>query len=106
MKFGELITKEPTTVLCFYYGLANNEDLNKDLRDLAARFGGATVKIDVDKNEELADALRVITLPTFLIYKDGEMALRTLKLSEVHGFLNWGITVCIRCRSDLNSTKH
>jgi len=34
------------------------------------------IKIDVEKNQELADALRVKGLPTLIIYKNGEMKWR------------------------------
>ena len=34
------------------------------------------IKIDVEKNQELAEALRVKGLPTLIIYKDGEMKWR------------------------------
>ena len=34
------------------------------------------VKIDVDKNQELADALRIKGLPTLMIYKEGQMIWR------------------------------
>ena len=48
------------------------------LRDVAAALGdkGKVIKIDVDKNQELATALRVKGLPTLMIYKDGEMVWR------------------------------
>ena len=34
------------------------------------------IKIDVEKNQELAEALRVKGLPTLIIYKNGEMKWR------------------------------
>ena len=34
------------------------------------------IKIDVDKNQELADALRIKGLPTLMIYKEGQMIWR------------------------------
>ena len=34
------------------------------------------IKIDVDKNQELADALRIKGLPTLMIYKEGQMVWR------------------------------
>ena len=48
------------------------------LRDVAAALGdkAKVIKIDVDKNEELAEALRVKGLPTLIIYKGGEMKWR------------------------------
>jgi thioredoxin 1 len=40
------------------------------IRDVAAALGdkAKVIKIDVDKNQELADALRIKGLPTLMIY--------------------------------------
>jgi thioredoxin 1 len=48
------------------------------LRDVAAALGdkARVIKIDVDKNQELAEALRVRGLPTLILYKNGEMKWR------------------------------
>jgi len=48
------------------------------LRDVAAALGdkARVIKIDIDKNKELSEALRVKGLPTLMIYKDGEMKWR------------------------------
>jgi thioredoxin 1 len=48
------------------------------LRSVAAAIGdkGKVIKIDADKNKDLADALRVTTLPTLMVYKAGEMVWR------------------------------
>ena len=48
------------------------------IRDVAAALGdkAKVVKIDVDKNQELADALRIKGLPTLMIYKEGQMIWR------------------------------
>jgi thioredoxin 1 len=48
------------------------------IRDVAAALGdkAKVIKIDVDKNQELADALRIKGLPTLMIYKDGQMVWR------------------------------
>ena len=34
------------------------------------------IKVDVDKNQELAEALRIKGLPTLMIYKEGQMIWR------------------------------
>ena len=34
------------------------------------------IKIDIDKNQELAEALKIKGLPTLMIYKDGQMIWR------------------------------
>jgi thioredoxin 1 len=48
------------------------------LRDVAAALGdkAKVIKIDVEKNGKLAEALRVRGLPTLMIYKEGEMKWR------------------------------
>ncbi|ANH59957.1 MULTISPECIES: thioredoxin family protein [Dokdonia] len=78
-KFGELIDLNIPVLLDFYTEW--NEDsvsMHPILRDVAAAVGdkGKVIKIDVDKNNELADALRIKSLPTLIIYKNGEMIWR------------------------------
>jgi thioredoxin 1 len=48
------------------------------IRDVAAALGdkAKVIKIDVDKNQELAEALRIKGLPTLMIYKEGQMVWR------------------------------
>jgi thioredoxin 1 len=78
-KFGELIDLNIPVLLDFYTDW--NEDsvsMHPILRDVAAAVGdkGKVIKIDVDKNNELAEALRIKQLPTLMIYKKGEMKWR------------------------------
>lgn len=78
-KFGELIDVEIPVLLDFYTEWNDqSEAMHLILRDVAAALGdkAKVIKIDVDKNEELAEALRVKTLPTLIIYKNGEMKWR------------------------------
>lgn len=78
-KFGELIDVEIPVLLDFYKEKNNESELmNITLRDVAAALGdkAKVIKIDVDKNQELAEALRIKTLPTLIVYKDGEMKWR------------------------------
>jgi thioredoxin len=78
-KFGELIETQIPVLLDFY---AERDDACKGmhavLRDVAAALGdkARVIKIDVEKNSELAEALRVKGLPTLMIYKNGEMKWR------------------------------
>ncbi|MFS4483973.1 thioredoxin family protein [Hyunsoonleella sp. 2307UL5-6] len=78
-KFGELIDVT-VPVLFDFYAEWNEQStaMHPVLRDVAASLGdkAKVIKIDVEKNEELADALRVKDLPTLIIYKDGEMKWR------------------------------
>lgn len=78
-KFGELINA-PIPVLIDFYTEWNEQSVSMHpvIRDVAAALGdkAKVIKIDVDKNQELADALRIKGLPTLMIYKDGQMVWR------------------------------
>jgi thioredoxin 1 len=78
-KFGELINS-PVPVLIDFYTEWNEPSvaMHPVIRDVAAALGdkAKVIKIDVDKNQELADALRIKGLPTLMIYRGGEMVWR------------------------------
>jgi thioredoxin 1 len=78
-KFGELINAEIPVLIDFYTDW--NEQsiaMHEIIRDVAAALGdkAKVIKIDVDKNQELADALRIKGVPTLMIYKSGQMMWR------------------------------
>jgi thioredoxin 1 len=78
-KFGELIDTGAPVLLCFYADWNDpSATMHPILRDVAAAMGdrAKVIKIDVEKNKELAEALRIKGLPTLTIYKDGEMVWR------------------------------
>ncbi|MFH4968508.1 thioredoxin family protein [Gaetbulibacter sp. M240] len=78
-KFGELIDVEIPVLLDFFTEWnEQSAAMHAVLRDVAAALGdkAKVIKIDVEKNQELAEALRVKTLPTLIIYKGGEMKWR------------------------------
>ncbi len=78
-KFGELIDVNIPVLLDFYTEWNDQSTaMHPALRDVAAALGDKVkvIKIDVEKNQELAEALRVKGLPTLMIYKDGEMKWR------------------------------
>lgn len=78
-KFGELIDAKVPVLLDFFTEW-NDQSVNMHqvLREVAAAMGdkAKVIKIDVDKNRELSEALRVKGLPTLMIYKSGEMVWR------------------------------
>ena len=78
-KFGELISAQVPVLIDFYTDW-NEASLAMDpvIRDVAAALGdkAKVIKIDVDKNQELTEALRIKGLPTLMIYKDGQMVWR------------------------------
>jgi thioredoxin 1 len=77
-KFGDLISINKPVLIDFYTHLNESQNLLKTLRDVAASLGDTAkvIKINIEKNELLADALRIKENPTFIIYKNGEMKWR------------------------------
>jgi thioredoxin 1 len=78
-KFGELIDVSVPVLLDFYTEWNEHSvAMHPIMRNVAAALGDKAkiIKIDVDKNTQLAEALRVKGLPTLMIYKGGEMKWR------------------------------
>ena len=78
-KFGELIDAQVPVLIDFFTEWHEQSIImNETIRHVAAALGdkAKVIKIDVDKNKELAEALRIKGLPTFMIYKDGQMVWR------------------------------
>lgn len=77
-KFGELLDEKIPILLVFYRQEDVELELHPILKDVAAAIGdkGKVIKIEVDKNHKLSEALRVKILPTLMIYKDNEMVWR------------------------------
>ncbi|MDP6922826.1 MAG: thioredoxin family protein [Lutibacter sp.] len=78
-KFGELIGSDIPVLIDFYAEWETDAgELHSTLRDVAAALGdrAKVIKIDIEKNEMLANALRIKGNPTFIIYKGGEMKWR------------------------------
>lgn len=78
-KFGEIINANIPVLIDFYTEW--NEPsiaMHPVIRDVAAALGdrAKVIKIDVDKNQELAEALRIKGLPTLMIYREGQMIWR------------------------------
>lgn len=78
-KFGELINLDVPILLDFYGDLdESSKTMHPVLRDVAAAIGdkGKVIKININLNNELSEALRIKSLPTLMIYKGGEMVWR------------------------------
>ncbi len=78
-KFGELIDLNVPVLIDFYADWDElSISMHEVLRDVAAAIGdrAKVIRIDAEKNPDLAQALRVTTLPTLMIYKDREMVWR------------------------------
>jgi len=78
-RFGDLIDIEVPVLLEFY--IEQDEISNTMypvLKDVANALGkkAKVIKIDLEKNNKLAEALRIKGAPTLMIYKRGEMKWR------------------------------
>jgi thioredoxin 1 len=78
-RFGDLIDIEVPVLLEFY--IKQDEISNTMyplLKDVANALGKKVkvIKIDLEKNNKLAEALRIKGAPTLMIYKRGEMKWR------------------------------
>ena len=90
-KFGEIIDSEMPVLLDFYTEWNESSTLmHPVLKDVAAAIGdkGKVIKINVDKNNELAQALRIKGLPTLMIYKSGEMVWRQSGEQDANTLIN------------------
>lgn len=78
-KFGELITGNTPVLLDFYTNESENSiETTHLMHNVASALGdkAKVIKINVDKNPDLVDALKIKSIPTFIIYKYGEMVWR------------------------------
>ncbi|WP_158839311.1 thioredoxin family protein [Polaribacter sp. L3A8] len=85
-KFGELISTEKPVLIDFYTDWNDTDNTIHTLRDVASVLGAKAkvIKIDIKKNETLADALQVKGSPTFMIYKNGQMKWRQTGLQDAN----------------------
>jgi len=85
-KFGELINAQKPVLIDFYTDYNDVQNTIFTLRNVAAALGdkAKVIKIDIKKNELLADALRVKGNPTFMIYKNGEMKWRQTGVQDAN----------------------
>jgi len=90
-KFGELINLDVPILLDFYGDLdESSKTMHPVLRDVAAAIGdkGKVIKININLNNELAEALRIKSLPTLMIYKGGEMVWRQSGEQDANTLIN------------------
>ncbi|GLB50985.1 thiol reductase thioredoxin [Neptunitalea chrysea] len=77
-KFGDLIDVTVPVLFDFYAHLGTESTNHPVLLDVATTMGdnAKIIKINVEKNQELIEALKITVVPTYIIYKNGEMVWR------------------------------
>ena len=78
-KFGELINAQVPVLIDFYTEWNESSvSMHPVIRDVEAALGdkAKVIKIDVDKNPAIADKMKIQGVPTFVLYKKGEVLWR------------------------------
>ena len=78
-KFGELINAQVPVLIDFYTEWNEaSVSMHPVIRDVAAALGdkAKVIKIDVDKNQELAAMQQVRGVPTMMLYQNGQQLWR------------------------------
>lgn len=84
-KFGDLINTSTPVLLHFFS--ENNPECNfmhSIIEEVALEMGEKLViiKIDILKNKELTEALRIKSAPTLMVYKSGAMVWRQSGITD------------------------
>ena len=89
-KFGELIDNTVPVLIEFYAtNHKNASSYNSILNTVAQEMKEKTkvIRVDIDKNKKLSEALKIEVLPTLVIYKKGEMVWRESGLLEAENLI-------------------
>lgn len=77
-KFGDLIDHKVPVLIEFYEIGPKSSSSDSDLKTVAEHFKkkAKIVRVDIDKNIQLSEALKIQQIPTWILYKNGEMVWR------------------------------
>ena len=84
-KFGDLINTNVPVLI--HFSADNNpesDQMHSIIEEIALELGDnlVIIKIDILKNKELTEALRIKTAPTLMVYKNGAMVWRQSGITD------------------------
>lgn len=77
--FKDILETEELVLIDFFATWCGPcKSMESTIKDIAMEYSSVlkTVKIDIDKNQKLAEQLHIKGVPTFVIYKDGKQVWR------------------------------
>lgn len=84
-EFSEIINAEKPTLVDFFATWCGPCKMQSPILDqVKERIGdkGTIVKVDIDRNNELAAKYRVQSVPTLILFKKGEIVWRTVGVQQ------------------------
>lgn len=93
-KFNDIINREQLTLVDFFATWCGPcKQMHPVLEQLKQELGDSIriVKLDVDKNETLANAYRIQSVPTLMLFRSGQVVWRqsgALRLNDLKSVIN------------------
>ena len=90
-KFEDLINGDKPVLIDFHATWCGPcQSMNPIIKDVAKKLKdkATVIKIDIDKNEALANKLNIRGVPTFIIYKKGEIMWRNSGMQSGTNLIN------------------
>ncbi len=90
MSFKELVSGETPVLIDFYADWCGPcKAMTPIIKEVASEVGDKAriIKIDVDKNQTISNKLNIRGIPTFMIYKSGEVVWRASGMQSAHQLL-------------------
>ena len=89
--FQELIQSDTPTLVDFYAEWCGPcKAMQPILQEVAKTMGDAVsiIKVDIDRNQALATRLNIRGVPTFVIYRNGEIQWRQSGMQSAHALID------------------
>lgn len=93
-KFNDIINREQLTLVDFFATWCGPcKQMHPVLEQLKQQLGDSIriVKLDVDKNEALSSAYRIQSVPTLMLFRNGQVVWRqsgALRLNDLKSVIN------------------